>query len=200
MFHSPSVLVERIPYARCLQCQTFVTFSFVVLIEGRQERSSSSTDIHPFLKRLGKPFVGLRLAYWIITKCFFKHSVCFRSRLAEFEAEFDANPLFLRISHLNRSVRSQNSTNMTSQNAQTKNTPPNSGTSLGRVVHKGYSSRYLTAHNCTIGSFRAALQIQGLLSSTSYATMMGTLFFYKKCMSKNHLSKFCWSLSLVIFV
>jgi hypothetical protein len=34
----------------------------------------------------------------MITKCFFKHLVCFRCRLAEFEAEFDANPLLLHMS------------------------------------------------------------------------------------------------------
>jgi hypothetical protein len=46
----------------------------------------------------------LRLAYGIITKCFFKHSVCFRIRLAEYEAEFYANPLLLHISNFSRSV------------------------------------------------------------------------------------------------
>jgi hypothetical protein len=39
----------------------------------------------------------------------------FRSPLAEFEAEFDANQLLLHISHFSRSVRSQNSTYTTSQ-------------------------------------------------------------------------------------
>jgi hypothetical protein len=62
MSNSLSVLVEQIPYARFLQCQNFYTFSFVVAVEGRPERSSPSTVILPFLKRLGKPFVGLRLA------------------------------------------------------------------------------------------------------------------------------------------
>jgi hypothetical protein len=52
IFHSPSVLVEQIPYARCLQFQTVATFSVAVPVEGRQERSSSSTDTHPFWKRL----------------------------------------------------------------------------------------------------------------------------------------------------
>ena len=54
-------------------------------------------------------------AQGIITKCFFKHSVFLRSRLAEFEAEFDANPLLLHIRHFSRSVRSQNSTYTKSQ-------------------------------------------------------------------------------------
>ena len=57
IFHSPSVLVEQIPFARCFQCQTFATFSVVVPVEGRQERSSSSTDIHPFLKSLNHSYV-----------------------------------------------------------------------------------------------------------------------------------------------
>ena len=59
-------------------------------------------------------------AQGIITKCFFKHSVFFRSRLAEFEAELDANPLLLHISHFSRSVRSQNSTYTTPQKCADK--------------------------------------------------------------------------------
>jgi hypothetical protein len=54
IFHSPSVLVEQIPCARCHQCQTFATFSVVVPVEGHPERSSSSTDIRPFLKPLNQ--------------------------------------------------------------------------------------------------------------------------------------------------
>jgi hypothetical protein len=38
IFHSPSLLAEQLPYARCLQYQTFVTFSVVVPIEGRPQR------------------------------------------------------------------------------------------------------------------------------------------------------------------
>ena len=44
--------MEQIPWAQCLQYQTFATYSVVVPVEGRQERSSSSTNICPFLKRL----------------------------------------------------------------------------------------------------------------------------------------------------
>jgi hypothetical protein len=47
MFHLPSVPVEQISYTRCIQYQTFVTFSFVVPVEVRPERSSPSTDILP---------------------------------------------------------------------------------------------------------------------------------------------------------
>ena len=42
--------------------------------------------------------------------------------LAEFEAEFDANPLLLHVSHFNRSVRSPHSTNTTSQKCTEKKT------------------------------------------------------------------------------
>jgi len=67
-----------------------------------------------------KPFVGLRLAYGIITKCFFKHSVCCWSCLAKFEAESDANLLLFHIIQFSLSVRLQNSTNMTSQKCTEK--------------------------------------------------------------------------------
>ena len=52
LFLSQTVLVEQIPYSRCLKCQTFATFAVVVPVEGRQERSSSSTDTRLFFKRL----------------------------------------------------------------------------------------------------------------------------------------------------
>jgi len=38
IFHSPSVRVERISYALCLQYQTFATFSAAVRVEVRPER------------------------------------------------------------------------------------------------------------------------------------------------------------------
>jgi hypothetical protein len=50
------------------------------------------------------------------------HSVCFHSHLAEFEAEFDANPLLLHISHFCRLVRLQNRTNTRSQKCREKHT------------------------------------------------------------------------------
>jgi hypothetical protein len=59
--------------------KTFATISVVFAVEDRHRLT--------VLEKL-KPFAGLRLAYGIITKCFFKHSVCFRIRLAEYEAEF----------------------------------------------------------------------------------------------------------------
>jgi hypothetical protein len=68
--------------------------------------------------------------------------VCFRCRLAEFEAEFDANPLLLHISHFGRSERSQSSTN----------------TTLKKCTEKEHSS---TQHNATwqTGSQRVQLAI-----------------------------------------
>jgi len=83
---------------------------------GSGRRSSRTLFIinqHPSVLAALKPLVGLRLAYSIITKCFFKHSVCFRRHLAESEAE--ANPFLLHISHFSRSVWSQHSTNTRSQ-------------------------------------------------------------------------------------
>ena len=94
----------------------------------------------------------------------------FWSHLAEFEAEFDANPLLLQISHFSRSVRSQNSTNTTSQKCTGK-THHHSRKLLGRVVNKGYSSRYLAACNCTTSSFHAAFQFRGF-GSTMYMCVM----------------------------
>jgi hypothetical protein len=78
----------------------------------------------------------------MITKCLFKHLVCFRCSLAEFEAEFNANPLLLHISNFGRSVRSQNSTNMT----------------LKKCTEKTHTS---TEHNATwqTGSQRVQLAI-----------------------------------------
>jgi len=49
------------------------------------------------------------------------------------------------------------------KNVQIKYTLPHSRTPLGRVVHKGYSSRHLAAHNCTTRGFLAAFQFQRLL-------------------------------------
>jgi hypothetical protein len=78
--------------------------------------------------------------------------VCFRCRLAEFEAEFDANPLLLHISHFGRSERSQNSTT----------------TTLKKCTEKEHSS---TQHNATwqTGSQRVQL-----------ATPRGLQLYYKR--------------------
>jgi hypothetical protein len=123
--------------------RTFATFSVVVPVEGHPERSSSSTDIHPFFKRLNHPLVCV----WprALSQNASLSTMCFRSRLAEFQAEFVANRLLLHIIHFSRSVRSQNSTNTTSQK-YTEQTRPHSRTPLSRVVYKGYRLRYLAAH------------------------------------------------------
>ena len=71
------------------------------------------------------------------------------------------------------------------KNAQKKHTRPHGRMPLGRVVRKGYSSRYLAAHNCTTSGFRAAFQFQGILGSTSYATAkMRTLLFTRNIRQK----------------
>jgi hypothetical protein len=40
------------------------------------------------------------------------------------------------------------------------------------MINKGYSSRYLAAHNCNTSGFRAAYQFRGLLDSTSYIIVL----------------------------
>ena len=39
---------------------------------------------------------------------------------------------------------------------------------LGLLIHKGYSSQYLAAHNYTTSGFLAAFKFWGLLGSTSF--------------------------------
>jgi len=94
--------------------------------------SSSRTlfviDWHPSFLETLKPFVLLLLAYGIITKCFFLRILCFRSRLADFEAEFDANPLLLDI----KLVRPQTALTRRHKNAQKRHTLPYSRTPFGR--------------------------------------------------------------------
>jgi len=75
--------------------------------------------------------------------------------LAKFEAEFYANMLLLHISHFSGSVQLQN-TNMTSKRWTEKTNVPTQQMPLGRLIHKGYSSRHLAAHNCTISDFFAS--------------------------------------------
>jgi len=54
------------------------------------------------------------------------------------------------------------------KNAQKKNTSSHMATPFGRLVHKGYSLRYVAAHNCTTSGFRVTFKFWGLLGSTSY--------------------------------
>jgi len=93
--------------------------------------------LRPSILEMLKPFVGMRLTWGIITKCLLKHSVCFWSRLAQCEAQFNASPLLLHISHFSRSVRSQNSTNTTSHKCTEKHTRAYSRTPREKVANKG---------------------------------------------------------------
>jgi hypothetical protein len=153
-----AVVVRQIPYERCIQCKTFATSPVMVVVEGCLERWSS-TDI-PCVIETPKPFGGFRLHCGNITKCFSNRSVCFRSRV---EAEFDANPSLLHISHFNTAVRSQNITNMTSLKYAHKHTRSHTWRPIGRLGHKGYS--YLAKHKCNTSGFRAAFQFQELVGS-----------------------------------
>ena len=63
-------------------------------------------------------------------------------------------------------------------NEQKKHPLPHSRTPLGRVVYKGYSTRYLAAHNCTTSGFGAAFQFRKLLGSTSYACIYIYIYIY----------------------
>ena len=124
MLSSPDKIPWHVPYDSRTMLQTSWFFQDIlshfchILSRGSCRRSSRTLfiiDWHPSVLETLKPFVGLRAAYGIVRKCFFKHSVCFRRCVAEFEAEFHANRLLIHICHFSRSVRSQNSTNTTSQ-------------------------------------------------------------------------------------
>jgi len=60
---------------------------------------------------------------------------------------------------------------MSQKCTEKKNTRPHSRTQPGTVVHKGYSSRYLVAHNCTTSDFCTAFLFWGLLGSTTYSLL-----------------------------
>jgi hypothetical protein len=91
----------------------------------------------PVLETL-KPFLGLRLAYGTITKCSFKHSVCFQNRLAEFETQklMQIRCSFTSIILAGRYNR-RTALTRRHKNAQNKHTHPYSRTPLGRMIHKG---------------------------------------------------------------
>jgi len=96
--------------------------------------------------------------------------VCFQSRRIAFEAKFYENSIVH--SHppfYSRSVRSQSGTNTTSSKCTEKKTHtlPCNKTPLGSMIHKWRSSRYLSAHNCITGGFRAEFKFWELLRSTS---------------------------------
>jgi hypothetical protein len=52
----------------------------------------------------------------------FKHSVCFSCRLAQFEAEFDANPVLFRIRHFTGRYDRKTALTRCHKNTQKKNT------------------------------------------------------------------------------
>jgi hypothetical protein len=107
--------------------------------------------------------VGVRLTLGIRIKPFFKHSTCFRRRLAQLEAESDEHQLLLHINHISRFVRSHNNTNKTSKIAKKKHTSLQQKAAW--LSNKGYSSRYLVAYNSIRGSFRAEFQFFWLLGN-----------------------------------
>ena len=67
--------------------RTFATFSAIVLIEVRPERSSSSSDFRPFLNRLNQPKRH--------HQCLFYNFLSFCRTPAKFEIKLDANTLLL---------------------------------------------------------------------------------------------------------
>jgi hypothetical protein len=168
-----AVVVKLITYERRIQCQTFATFPVTVVVEVCPERWPP-TDI-PSVIKTPKPSVCFRSHYRntlnaAVTVLSVSKACC------QFEAQFDANPSLLHISHFNMAVRWQNITNMTSQNAHTKHTRSHSWRPLGRLVHTENS--YLAAHKCTTSGFRAAFQLQGLLGSISHNRLGSYRFPY----------------------
>jgi hypothetical protein len=75
----------------------FDMFSGVLLVDGRPERSSLSTDIHLSLKHLyHKKFC---FGSWHYLQRFLQHSVRFCSSFFEIEIKFNADFLLLKTSH-----------------------------------------------------------------------------------------------------
>jgi hypothetical protein len=70
-----------------------------VLVVSHPERSSSSTDVHPSLKRLYHK-KSFPLAHGIISEGFLDHSVGFCSNFLKIETEFDADSLLLKIGRI----------------------------------------------------------------------------------------------------
>jgi hypothetical protein len=159
--------VEHIPYARCLPCQTFATFSVVVQVKGHQERSSSSTEIHLFLKCLKHSYVcvwprALSPNASLSILCVYEAVLLsLKENLMQILCSFTS---FILAGWYDRKTALTHH----HKNAHKKHTRPHSRTPLGRVVHKGYSSWYLAAHNCTTSGFHAAFIFRGLLGSTTY--------------------------------
>jgi len=109
-----------------------------------------------------------------LTRLCIKHCVCFRSRLAKFETEFDANPLLLHISHCIKSVRSPNSTNTAPQKCTEKahtssqqNAALQNGSKRVQLAIPGGTQLYQSG-------FRAGFQFRALLSSILYCVSSST--------------------------
>jgi len=89
--------------------------------------------------------------------------------------EFHANPLLLHIILAGQYDCKTSPTRH--RNAQKINTRPHSTTPLGRVVHKGYSLRYLVAHNCTTSGFHLVFLFRGLSGRTTYSKLSVLICF-----------------------
>jgi hypothetical protein len=124
-------------------------FSGVVLVDGRTECSTSSTDVRPSLKRLyhKKSFA---LAHSIISKRFLKHSVGFCSSFVEPEAKFDADSLLLKIRPFSwrKKIAGPLKHDVTETHVNSR-TRPLSLPAVGTLIHKGYCSAHLVAEGRT---------------------------------------------------
>jgi len=113
IFHSPSVRVEQIPYARWLQYQTFATFSVVVPVEGRPER-------------LGYYHQMLLQVFCAFTKPL----PSLKQNLMQIRCSFTTVILAGRYDRKTALTQSH-------KNAEKQHTCPHSRTPLGRIIHKG---------------------------------------------------------------
>jgi len=138
IFHLPSVLVDQIPYAPCLQCQTFATFSVIILVEGRQECSSSLPDIHPFLECFNHSYICIwprelspnaSLSILCISIAIL---LSLKQNLIQFHCSFTSVILAVQYNRKTALARHY-------KNAQKKHALPHSRMQLGRLVHKGSS-------------------------------------------------------------
>ena len=155
MNHSSSVFQESLLHF----CHIFSH----VQIEGRPECSASSTDICPFLKCLNH----LKVCIWPGALS----SNASGSILCVSTAILPSMKQNLMQIHCSFTPAGQYDCNTAlpwrHKNAQKKHAHPHSRMLLGKLVHKGYSSWYLAAHNCTTCGVCAAVQYQGLLGSIS---------------------------------
>ena len=142
-------------------------FSLVVLVKGRQECYSSSTDIHPFLKPLNHSWVCIwpralsPNAPWSILFVSKAVLLSLKQNLVQIHCSF-TSVILAGWWDRKRALPWRH------KNAQKKHTHPHSRKSLDRVVHKGYRLRYLAAHSCTTSGFCAAVLFRGLLGSITY--------------------------------